>query len=272
MIPSALLCLALFSAQVSDELPDSTRAAKVLNGNDWYDSATQSLRPPTDLNDPDIALRSSDWLAKPKTATPPAAKKSPSSSNTNTWRWFGNWFGGFDSQLLNYLLIVALACVLVIGMLILYRQSFQAWIPGRFRRPKNATSVAVDMTRVVDLPFEVKTTRRDPLAEAESLMNAGRYGEAIIFLFGYLLLALDQFRYIRLQRGKTNRMYLREITSQQELRAIVQRTMLAFEDVFFGRYNLSRERFMEVWEQMETFHQLIHPDVDQASPPKVASR
>ena len=33
--------------------------------------------------------------------------------------------------------------------------------------------------------------------------------------------------------------------------------MLAFEDVFFGHYSLSKERFESCWDQLEEFHQIV---------------
>ncbi len=263
----ALWMLILFSVQQEVAGPDPERAMSVLQSSVWYDSATKNLRPPSELEDPDNLLRSSDWLYVPKSPKP-AANTAP---NNAPARWTGNWFGGFDTQWINYLVIVLLGSALAVGAVLLYRRSLEAWMPGRYKRSAKADALPVDLTRVVDLPFEVKSMRRDPLAEAEALMQQGRYNEAIVFLFSYLLLALDQSRYIRLQKGKTNRMYVRELRQQEPLRAILQPAMLAFEDVFFGRYNLSRERFVELWNQMQEFHHIIHTTPVALTPVKATS-
>ena len=63
--------------------------------------------------------------------------------------------------------------------------------------------------------------------------NEGRFGEAILCLFGYQLVELDKHQRIRLAKGKTNRQYLREMGSGGRLRRIVEQTMVAFEDFFF---------------------------------------
>ncbi len=90
-------------------------------------------------------------------------------------------------------------------------------------------------------------------------MRAGRYNEAVIYLYGYMLLALDQARKIHLQKGKTNRMYLRELRSNEALHKIVRQQILAFEDVFFGRYDIDAARFATLWQQLDAFHRLLQP-------------
>ena len=98
-------------------------------------------------------------------------------------------------------------------------------------------------------------------------MRAGRYNEAVVYLYGYMLLALDQSRKIHLQKGKTNRMYLRELRSEMQLQSIVSKTMLAFEDVFFGRYEIDRGRFEMLWDQRDEFHRLVRPPLEVAASP-----
>jgi hypothetical protein len=60
-----------------------------------------------------------------------------------------------------------------------------------------------------------------------------------------------------LARGKTNRMYLRELRQQPQLKSILELTMTAFEDVFFGNHNLSREEFEACWRQLDDFHKHV---------------
>ena len=53
--------------------------------------------------------------------------------------------------------------------------------------------------------------RLDLLAEARRHYQAGNYGAAIVYLFSFQLVQLDQRQIIRLAKGKTNRQYLREV-------------------------------------------------------------
>ncbi len=95
------------------------------------------------------------------------------------------------------------------------------------------------------------------LEEARRLYEAARYSEAIICLFSYELLKLDHNQLIRLARGKTNRQYLREISSRPELHEILAKTLIPFEDAYFGDHELDRERFETVWKQMDRFNSLL---------------
>jgi hypothetical protein len=68
---------------------------------------------------------------------------------------------------------------------------------------------------------------------------------------------MDKNQVIRLTRGKTNRQYLREIARRPPLRALVEQTMVAFEDVFFGNHPLDRSRFESCWQQLDSFDRLV---------------
>ncbi len=76
--------------------------------------------------------------------------------------------------------------------------------------------------------------RLDLLAEARRHYQAGNYGAAIVYLFSFQLVQLDKRQIIRLAKGKTNRQYLREVGPRAALLRLVEQTMVAFEDVFFG--------------------------------------
>jgi Domain of unknown function (DUF4129) len=116
-----------------------------------------------------------------------------------------------------------------------------------------------DAARVEALPFTVRKPTGDFLSEARRLYEAGDYSEAMIYLFSYELVQLDRQHLIRLAKGKTNRQYLRELRQRPPLQAILEPTMIAFEDAFFGRKTLSRERFENCWQRVEEFsRQLDH--------------
>lgn len=139
----------------------------------------------------------------------------------------------------------------------------RAWL----RAESRATSVAEikvsdeagvsDRDRVESLPFQLDAPTTDLLAEARRHYEAGRFGDAIIYFFSYQLVQLDRNQLIRLSKGKTNRQYLRELPRVASLRAQVERTMVAFEDVFFGGHALEQQRFESCWRQLGEFESLV---------------
>ncbi|HTM54810.1 MAG TPA: DUF4129 domain-containing protein [Pirellulales bacterium] len=154
---------------------------------------------------------------------------------------------------LRYLFLTLLGLVmaaLVAGLLwALYRRSALAGDrPIASAAPESRISVDA-------LPF-LRGRRGDNLLEqARALYAEGNYSEAIIYLFSYQLAELDRFAHLRLARGKTNREYARE-TRNVPLKHLLEQTMVAFEDVFFGGQQLDQGRFESCWQQMPQFEQL----------------
>lgn len=146
---------------------------------------------------------------------------------------------------------------IIIGVLIV--MLVKAFLQGEQAQTHSAKFIdtSSDVDRVEDLPFQVKKPSGDFLSEAQRLYEAGKYSEAIVYLFSYQLVALDKRHVIRLAKGKTNRQYLRETRSRESLKQLLQRTMISFEDVFFGHHELSRERFEESWRGLDEFHQQL---------------
>ena len=107
------------------------------------------------------------------------------------------------------------------------------------------------------LPTRVAPAKGGLLEEARRQYEAGNYNAAIVYLYSYELLKLDQAQMLRLARGKTNREYLRELAGRPELYGILAMTLVPFEDAFFGEHKLSRERFEACWNQVERFNRLI---------------
>jgi hypothetical protein len=134
-------------------------------------------------------------------------------------------------------------------------------IATSFLREETSESVAVrkvvesrrDADRVEALPFHVRAASGDFLAEARGQYDAGRYSEAIVYLFSHQLVQLDKHHVIRLAKGKTNRQYVRETRSRPVLRSVLETTMVTFEDAFFGNKRLSREAFERSWDRMNEF-------------------
>ena len=120
------------------------------------------------------------------------------------------------------------------------------------REQKSRVSTSTGVDRVDGLPIPV-APQGDLLTEARRLYQAGRFDEAIVYLYGYQLVHLDRHQLIRLARGKTNRQYLRELTKHPPVRDRLEATMVAFEDTFFGRHSLPRSRFESVWNLLPEF-------------------
>lgn len=86
--------------------------------------------------------------------------------------------------------------------------------------------------------------------------EAGRYREAIVYLFSYQLVELDKCQFVRLAKGKTNRQYLRELGARRPLRRLVEQTMVTFEDAFFGNRPIGKGRFEACWLRLAEFQAL----------------
>ena len=123
-------------------------------------------------------------------------------------------------------------------------------------KERETVETASNRAAVEALPFLADRSRADLLGEARRYYQQGDYSEAIIYLFSYQLVELDKFALIRLAKGKTNRQYLREAAQVQPLEAPLELTMTAFEDVFFGRRVLDRERFEACFRQLPLFERL----------------
>ena len=193
----------------------------------WYDSST-------------------DGVARVEVPKPRKAKR-------DSW----NRGAGWSSSLLQWLGWIAIA-VLLAGLAYLMLRAF-----GRKRRLRSddvgddAADAAEDRRRVGALPPAAARGRFDLLAEARRRYQQGDYRQAIVYLFGYQLDKLDKQDLIRLAKGKTNRQYLRELDPRTALRTLVEQTMVAFEDVFFGGYAIDRARFDSCWTRLAEFETLV---------------
>jgi len=102
--------------------------------------------------------------------------------------------------------------------------------------------------RIKHLPAELRRTDVNLRDESERLMKAGKYDHAIILLFGHQLLLLDHSGLLRLNRGKTNRKYVRETASVDSDSANhLHVTVDSFERSYFGRHSISESEFSELW-------------------------
>lgn len=209
----------------------------------WYDAEQDALRridvqPPADTAE----NRRSTWQANPSV---------PDSSGPS----FGtDWSGlGAVIEAIIWLGLLGLLVWLVYFLVRSYLRQHSA--PEAEEAAAEAARSEADL--IESLPFDVRRPQADLLAEAKRLYELGAYAQAVIYLFSYQLIRLDRGQYIRLARGKTNRQYLRELQPRPDLRGILERTMLVFEEVFFGHYPLDRAGFERCWERLDEFHQRL---------------
>jgi len=244
---AAFLCLpGMLCAQDSPSPEESVQNARqALNGRTsfpFYDAAKDdvkrmSVKPPAEA----APAKGSKTWTKTGTTAPRGAPRGPGASG------FGTLFQVVGLTLLT----------LIIGALIVFL--VMAFLKGEQEQTQGTKFIdtSSDVDRVEDLPFQVRKPSGDFLSEAQRLYEAGKYSEAIIYLFSYQLVALDKRHVIHLAKGKTNRQYLRETRSRETIKLLLQRTMISFEDVFFGHHELSRERFEESWQKLDEFHQQL---------------
>lgn len=258
-----IFCLLLFAtllpqanAQEWDEMGSGTRTIKqpVEQGREalanipqanWYDIDSDNVRTvpvPGETKMPDT---------RPGTAV----KKKPAAAPAAPGNWSFPSIGGLSlaSIAMYSILIIALGLI----TFLIYRAistggpvATSSYVPEEL---EDETSRQVD--RVEHLPFEVKKKDGNLLDEARRCYESGNFNEAIVYLFSFQLLELDKGHVIRLAKGKTNGQYLRELGRNRDLRKILQGTMNAFEDVFFGNRDLSRDRFERCWNQLTQFRQ-----------------
>lgn len=250
-----VVCSAQGFAQSDVPSVDTERVIKRHADSTWYDANENSyVKPRIGKGEPDNSIRTDGRLAEPKSAK---AKKAKSSKTGNTGgggfgglRGLGDFFSGFTLFWLGLLLIAIIAALAYF--------SFRNYLPSRNKDQISGKEIKIDPTRIEDLPFEVPEIKAfsNPLEQIQALMQAGRVREAVILLYGYKLLTLDQANRIELQKGKTNRTYLREVKSHQRIASILETTMLAFEDAFFGDHEISQERFQQSWSLLDEFQQL----------------
>lgn len=238
---------ALFAAD-SNEVSAVQQAAKSLPINSWYDKQTGEFIPPEVTASEDDPIRTQGKVVDSPPPTPP---RTPGAS----WNW--NWGLGSMTQWLPTFMFTLLAIGLLILLVLLTYYSLRDYLPERLTEQRTSQAIHIDPARVADLPFDPKPTADDPLSAAKRAMQAEDYDDAIAYLYGYKLLALDQSRLIHLQKGKTNRMYLLELGSHLFLRKNVEAAMLLFEASYFGKHRVTREQFLVVWHQLESFHQML---------------
>lgn len=220
----------------------------------WFDSSDQSVHPTraSKTIDVDDRHRSIAGTVQP-----------------NTWSWWrafrlslGDWFSWIFQSWQILLLVCLLSLLVIVGFLVLrYGLSFQV----RAAKLSDLSIREREKAKLQDLPFELEQTMFGLLAQAERYRAAGDFSKAIIYLFSHALVEMDGARCIRLERGKTNRAYLRELNGQDNLRGFTNQLVLAFEYAFFGKHVLSQEAFERIWQQVPAFDAYLKQIVSKPS-------
>jgi hypothetical protein len=148
------------------------------------------------------------------------------------------------------LVAVMIAVLLGLALYLLFRtRVFHAFFQ-RHKRSEIEEDLEQQRSRISDLPFDIEQPMLGLRAQAESCRAAGDYRKALIYLFSYLLVELDKAHCIRLERGKTNGEYLREVRSWPELSGSMKPIVQLFEFVYFGRNPLDRGTLDTVWAKL----------------------
>lgn len=154
-----------------------------------------------------------------------------------------------------FVLIGVIACLAIL-FFVFMRGS------GRFRsfnakRLNDRDNAERDQAKVTDLPFEIEQSTLGLLAQAERFRSQGEYSKAMVYLFSHVLVELDAHGLIRLERGKTNRTYLRELRSHDPERKFTSYLVRWFEHVFFGKNEMDRDAFEKIWSQIPLFEKQL---------------
>lgn len=269
MIPRITLGLALLLsiapilvAQDATAPPPSPSAG-ALNDTIWFDADQDALIPiEVEPRDDDSLNRESRWLPKAKRVRVPEAS-SGQGGTTGGGIFGGSGLFGTDltlGNLLGWLLLATLVGLAVFAIAHGLSKSefdFGGGPTARSaRRPSGPDQQTLE--RMKHLPAELRRTDVNLRSEAERLMLEGNYDQAIILLFAHQLLLLDRAGLLRLNRGKTNRRYVREARSADRATAEwLQATVNAFERSYFGRHSISAAEFAALWTDNQSLEQSV---------------
>jgi hypothetical protein len=230
----------------------------------WYDADRDEILPVTVKPIVDDSLnRDSRWL--------PKAKRIKESSKTSTaggsggTGGTGNASGLFGSGLtignvFGWMLLIAIVVGAVTALAYALSRTEVDFGAYSKSKSKNASGTPDEQTieRMKHLPAELRRTDVNLRSEAQRLMNEGQYDQAIILLFAHQLLLLDRVGMLRLNRGKTNRKYVRETRAMDSESADrLQGTVTAFERSYFGRHVITEGEFADLWRANAVLEQAI---------------
>lgn len=232
----------------------------VLNDTAWYDAESGQIVPiPVVPQTDDSMHRDSRWLPQAKRVAKPST---PTTSGGTTGGGTGGLFGSGLSvgNLLGWMLLIAIVAG-AIALLLFAISKTEADLTSTKGRKSASVLKASDeqiLERMKHLPAELRRSDVNLRSEAERLMREGHFDQAIILLFGHQLLLLDRVGMLRLNRGKTNRRYVRETRrADRDAARRLKDTVHAFERSYFGRHSITAQQFQELWESNQTLENAI---------------
>lgn len=226
----------------SDALESGRRSLESRQPLPWYDADKDTLRRMDVEPAEDDVKRRSQWAADDNSKTAPTSSR--------------------DGQEGFFLALIRVLAWVGLGVLVTLVIWALVWAATRGEWLGDASGEIVSDLEVAEshierLPVPVAPQHTDLLAAAHAYFEAGDLGKAIVYAFAHQLVELDKHHLIQLTRGKTNRQYLSELRAHPRFIELLTPTMLAFEDVFFGHHELSRQRFQACWEDLDRFHQQL---------------
>lgn len=248
-------------AQTDASAPATTSPTEgVLTDSAWYDADAEQIVPihVTPVTD-DSMNRNSRWLPQAKKVAKPAtAPATGGGGGTGGAGLFGT--GLTIGNLFGWMLLIAVVAGAV--ALLLFTMSKTELDLTNKKGTKSAdllkSTDEQTLERMKHLPAELRRTDVNLRSEAERLMGEGEYDQAIILLFGHQLLLLDRVGMLRLNRGKTNRRYVRETRRADPACAKrLKATVHAFERSYFGRHSITAPQFEQLWKSNEELERAI---------------
>ena len=232
-------------------------------GRSWWDSSKQSVRYP----DSEILPLSEDFL-KERTDLADAAPKPVATARPAT-KW--GFFSFLDSIFSMTNLVVAIFVVFAVALLAYVIFKNKAFVSFNHNNEKNDGSKRKlrDAAKVIDLPFDVSVDDDNLSQTAQKLAQQGDYQTAIRYLYSHMLVELDEHNWIKLRRGNTNRMYLRQLRPNALIARCFASVMQPFEEVFFGHHQISENTYNTARDNVVEIENLIKQNV---SPERIDSR
>lgn len=211
----------------------------------WYDSEQGSIKPSgTAQKALDVSDRH-DAVSSPELPYDWSWLDWFSTNLSNFFSWI---FSGWKIVLILFFLIL----IFTIAYIIWQYTDFGTWYSPT-RRKTTKAALEREAVKIQDLPFEIEQSLLGLLGQAERHRASGDYSRAIAYLYSHVLVTLDEARCIRLAKGKTNRMYLRELKDRETIRVFANQLVTVFEFTFFGKHQIDAPTFESIWTQLATF-------------------
>lgn len=228
------------AAQPFDPLESAREALAGPRDYPWYDADTDQLRRIDIAPGQDDSQRLSRWAKQ---------RRQPLGSRDQAG-------GSLFWSILRGIAWVALG---LLAALVMWGLMWAALRGGVVEESREEAGEAVtdSKRRIQELPVSVSPAHANLLEAARRHVKRGDLSNAIIHAFAHQLVELDKHHLIQLNKGKTNREYLGELRRHPEFVPLLRPTMSAFEDVFFGHHEISRERFQACWDHLDRFHQQL---------------